>query len=311
MAKPVGGCKDKKGKQRKMGEACLCHVPSTEQLADVLTKALAANLLFVEAPVGVGFSYTNTSSDLDQLGDKFTAKDSYAFLVNWFKRFPRFMSLDFYIAGYSYAGHFVPQLAEVIFDNKYVPKSDYINLKIGNALMDDETDQRGMVDYAWDHAVIYDSVYNNIKLKRNFSHPNQSDDCKEVLEAYFDVYNIINMYSLYAPTCVSNSGTSKNRRSPTIQGFTLQIFSKFRPEDYDCAWDDTEVYFNRPDVQKALHANVTNMSYPWTHCCEIVSDWGDRPASMLPTLKKLIDGGIRAWIYRWVDGRLNMKGLRL
>ena len=32
------------------------------------------------------------------------AKDTYTFLVNWFRRFPQYKSHDFYISGESYAG---------------------------------------------------------------------------------------------------------------------------------------------------------------------------------------------------------------
>lgn len=63
-----------------------------------------ANLLFLESPAWVGFSYTNTSSDLSKLDDDFVAEDSYSFLVNWFKRFPQYKGREFYISGESYAG---------------------------------------------------------------------------------------------------------------------------------------------------------------------------------------------------------------
>lgn len=64
----------------------------------------AANILFFDSPVGVGYSYSNTSSDLLNNGDKKTAADSLAFLLNWFERFPQYKGRDFYITGESYAG---------------------------------------------------------------------------------------------------------------------------------------------------------------------------------------------------------------
>ncbi|CAI9097013.1 OLC1v1033297C1 [Oldenlandia corymbosa var. corymbosa] len=189
----------------------------------------AANLLFLESPVGVGFSYTNTSKDIKELGDNITAQDSYVFLVNWFKRFPQFKSHDFYIAGESYAGHYVPGLSEVIFDNnKKLPENERINFKgflIGNALMDDETDQKGMIDYAYDHAVISDHLYEEIKKECNFSLEHPSKACNDALDKYFDVYKIIDMYSLYAPTCVDTNSTI-TRQLPAIHGASPKLFSK-------------------------------------------------------------------------------------
>ncbi|KAJ6919014.1 serine carboxypeptidase-like 34 [Populus alba x Populus x berolinensis] len=280
-----------------------------------------ANLLFLESPVGVGFSYSNTTSDLRELGDKVTAQDSYIFLVRWFQRFPQFKSHEFYISGESYAGHYVPQLAEVIYDgNKKLSKKDYINFKgfiIGNALLDDETDQKGMIDYAWDHAVISDRLYHDIKQKCNFSEEHPSPDCKDALHQYFGVYRIIDMYSLYSPRCV-NSNFSDLRDRPVIHGnMAPQLLSKFadwhqRPAGYDpCASDYTEIYLNRPAVQAALHANVTKIPYPWTHCSEHITLWTDAPQSILPIIKKLIAGGIRIWVFSGdTDGRIPVTATR-
>ncbi|KAF7836731.1 serine carboxypeptidase-like 34 [Senna tora] len=191
----------------------------------------AANLLFLESPVGVGFSYTNTTSDINQLGDRITAEDSYTFIIKWFRRFPQFRSHEFYIAGESYAGHYVPQLSELIFERNHNSTSeDYINFKgfmIGNALLDDETDQKGMIEYAWDHAVISDVLYQNIKSKCNFSLAEQTNECNVLLNKYFDVYKIIDMYSLYTPMCTSNNSNSKTSEAPLITGVAPHSFSKF------------------------------------------------------------------------------------
>lgn len=90
---------------------------------------VAANVLFLESPAGVGFSYTNTSADLTNSGDKATAIDNIAFLENWFERFPEYKGRDFYISGESYAGHYVPQLAHTILVHNKKAGNHIINLK--------------------------------------------------------------------------------------------------------------------------------------------------------------------------------------
>lgn len=87
-----------------------------------------ANVLFLESPAGVGFSYSNTTSDY-VVGDSRTAADSYTFLVNWLERFPEYKTRDFYLTGESYAGHYVPQLAQLILQNNQKTNQTFINLK--------------------------------------------------------------------------------------------------------------------------------------------------------------------------------------
>ncbi|KAH8507965.1 hypothetical protein H0E87_010208 [Populus deltoides] len=275
----------------------------------------AANLLFLDSPAGVGFSYSNTS--LDVQGDNMTALDAHTFLLNWFKRFPQYKSSEFYIAGESYAGHYVPQLAEVIFDkNKNSTEDTYINLKgfmIGNAILDDETDQKGMIDYAWDHAIISDGVYNSIKKNCDFI-TNLTEECWDSLLKYYDVYKIIDVYSLYSPTCPLDQPFAKSTKMFAVPKSlkTIDILHRI-PAGYDpCTMNHATDYFNLPDVQAALHANVTNIPGPYVLCNnDVNSAWQDSATSILPVIKKLINGGIRVWVFSGdTDGRVPVTSTR-
>ncbi|MCD7446729.1 hypothetical protein HAX54_015633 [Datura stramonium] len=90
----------------------------------------AANVLFVESPAGVGFSYSNTSTDVKIGGDRKTANDNYHFLINWLQRFPEYKDRDFYISGEDCTvSHYVPQLAHNFISTTKKANKTIINLK--------------------------------------------------------------------------------------------------------------------------------------------------------------------------------------
>ncbi|KAM0953223.1 putative carboxypeptidase D [Dioscorea sansibarensis] len=254
-----------------------------------------ANLLFLESPAGVGFSYSNSIADLLTTGDQRTANDAYVFLVNWLERFPQYKNRDFYIAGESYAGHYVPQLSHLILQNNKQNQMPNINLKgfmVGNAVTDDYYDYVGTFEFWWNHGLISDGTYQKLKQAcYSTSSMNPSYDCVTALELASSEQGSIDPYSIYTPPCTNSSSSSLkiNRKShyPWMQ------------KAYDpCSDRHAKIYYNLPQVQKAMHANVTGIPYPWDTCSDLLyNNWRDSPRSMLPLYKELIAAGLRIWMF--------------
>ncbi|KAJ3496547.1 hypothetical protein NLG97_g2582 [Lecanicillium saksenae] len=94
-----------------------------------------ANLLFVDNPVGTGFSYANTDSYVHELTEM--AEQFVQFLEKFFAIFPEYSRDDIYIAGESYAGQYIPHIARAILDrNKERPdKWSLQGILLGNPWM--------------------------------------------------------------------------------------------------------------------------------------------------------------------------------
>ncbi|KAE8704538.1 Serine carboxypeptidase-like 33 [Hibiscus syriacus] len=225
-----------------------------------------ANLLFVESPIGVGFSYTNTSSDLTKLDDAFVAEDAYNFMVNWLQRYPQFKSRDFFISGESYAGHYVPQLAELVHDrNNDRRRYPFINLKgfmVGNPVTNDNYDYAGIMDYAWSHSVIPDDLYRRSKQVCDFKAVVWSNECNDVVNQVFDKYSEIDIYNIYAPKCLLNTTSSATADKKKEHG--LKRVRILAGGNDPCYSEYAKMYFNRPDVQKSIHADTRGVT--WVSC---------------------------------------------
>ncbi|MED6182715.1 Serine carboxypeptidase-like 31 [Stylosanthes scabra] len=281
-----------------------------------------ANMLFLESPVGVGFSYSNTTSDYEQLGDQITANDAYNFLHNWFLKFPSYRTRTFYIAGESYAGKYVPELAELIHDRNKDP-SLHINLKgimLGNPETSDAEDWIGLVDYAWSHAVISDETHTTIKTSCDFNStdPWSNQDCSDAVDEVLKQYKEIDIYSLYTSTCFASTARSNTNSHHQQQTFMAnkRSSSTMMPRmmgGYDPCLDDyARAYYNRADVQKALHAGDGHNLKNWSICNnDIFNGWGDSKASVVPIYRKLIAAGLRIWVYSGdTDGRVPVLSTR-
>ncbi|KAL5547520.1 hypothetical protein UlMin_002751 [Ulmus minor] len=257
-----------------------------------------ANILFLESPAGVGFSYTNTSSELKDSGDKRTARDALIFLLRWMSRFPEYKYREFYIAGESYAGHYVPQLAKAIVDYNKAHSHPIIKLKgfiVGNAVTDNYYDSIGTVTYWWSHSMISDQTYKSILKNCNFSSDKSSKTCDSVVYyAMNHEFGEIDQYNIYTRTCPSSS-------NDTIKHLRLKnTLLRRRASGYDpCTENYAEKYYNRPDVQKAMHANTSGIiPYKWTACSDVlIKNWKDSENSVLPTYKYLIAAGLRIWVF--------------
>ncbi|KAK9274717.1 hypothetical protein L1049_021968 [Liquidambar formosana] len=185
-------------------------------------------------------------------------------------------------------------------------------IKIGNAVIHDPTDQIGFIEYAWSHAIISDKLYHNIIKECDVHQSNLTSICAIHMRGLLEAYSDIDIYGIYAPVCLSSTGSTLRKLVTAPRLFSQHDLWHKLPSGYDpCTEDYVVKYFNREDVQRALHANVTKLSYPYTPCSDVIRRWNDSPDTVLPIMQRLLKAGLRIWVYSGdTDGRVPVTSTR-
>ncbi|CAD8186613.1 unnamed protein product [Paramecium pentaurelia] len=260
-----------------------------------------ANMFYLESPAGVGFSFGNTTTD-----DKSTAKDNLKAVLEFFKKFPEYKSIDFYIAGESWAGIYIPTLANEIIDyNAKAAVGDRIRLKglmIGNGCTDPtECTDLGFnfpvhfYKFLHNHGFISEKLNHKIENMTSYCHMKSYPECIEIYgevmeqingddDYYFNPYNVYGKcYQL--PFYNEKGERVKEKRfklHPMKEGVVGQI--------NECSESEALfLYLNNAAFRKALH--IRDDAGYWNDCSNI--DYKKDPGATYHLYPKLLKNGIR------------------
>jgi carboxypeptidase C (cathepsin A) len=234
-------------------------------------------------------------------------------MLNFFKAFPEYASNDFYISGESYAGIYVPTLANRIVMGNAAGNAK-INIKgiaVGNGCWGSEVGtcssssdaNRYAVELFKGHSMIAQSTYADIIATCGPMMNGTSQDCQSLINNALSNVGNIDVYDVY-DTCNDGLAASKNLRAPASSVEHLK-------DPVTCLNSDLgRKFMDNAAVRKAFHLENATLS-EWTTCYSIdyTSNLPDeRPmyAELIKNIRVLIYNGDAdscvPWIgnYEWV-----------
>ena len=272
----------------------------------------AANMIYLESPGDVGFSYIDSELD-DELyiDDDITANDNLQALLSFFKKFPKMKGKDFYVSGESYGGIYVPTLAyNIIQYNKNVSESQKINLKgilVGNGVADWEFDaNQATFDFAFTHHLY--SYETRMDYNKYCIMEFVPSKCNEVIDTIDENLDGVNYYDYLRDCAIPQKENRKLSYNSKYYKYARWAFKNKKinnnkkrelTDSYGSTpcFDDYafENYFNREDVQNALHVVAKR---EWTVCSDEVSDrYMSQDKGSIWAYPTLLEEGIRILIY--------------
>lgn len=257
----------------------LVNVGGTALVRNPFAWAKVANVLYLEAPIGVGYSYSEEPRDTMHLNDEQTATDNLQALKAFFTLFPEYKQSDFYVSGESYAGVYVPTLSLKIFLDKSV---DW-NMKgfiVGNGIMDYTLLQQTSIPFLYGHGAISSRDMEEIDSVCHGDYVKSSFRCHGTVSRAEDKASFLNVFDFYRD-CFHSSA---NRSSPLLTGRRIAQQPKLlrsliraprpphpalsagsSPPCVDTAGGTA--YLGKADVRAALH--IKDSLPPWTICSDI------------------------------------------
>jgi carboxypeptidase C (cathepsin A) len=258
-----------------------------------------ANVLWIDQPVGTGFSWADNLSDFAKEEEQ-VATDLYQFLQIFLERNPKYANLPFYITGESYAGHYNSHFAAYIVRKNAESGNKKINLQgvaLGNALVDPRTQYSQYANFMYDRGFLTKS---ELDTYNNYTYPT----CKAAIDSGF--------WPTALGTC--NAGMSgvltmsEINAGRTINVYDVRIPCEVPPLCYDMS--NIGKFLNQPSIKAALGIPS---SLSWTACANgvhmaLMGDWmtnfaQDLPAVMKAGARVLVYSGVEDFICNYFGGR--------
>ncbi|XP_059507552.1 lysosomal protective protein-like isoform X1 [Stegostoma tigrinum] len=266
-----------------------------------------ANVLYLESPAGVGFSYSDDQNYATN--DNEVAENNYLALQDFFNKFPSFKSNDFYIFGESYGGVYAPTLSLKVADGP-AP----INFKgygVGNGLSSTFYNDQSLVYFGYYHGLFGDTLWSNLNTycceggSCNFV-SNNNYYCQVFVEQVFQIiYNSgLNLYSLYL-NCAGGIPGSHSRFHTDLKNLFQHYHFEIPKQNAatlkniapPCINDTAQwTWLNRADVRQALH--IPSFVQPWELCSSVVGENYQRIYNTMHTFYlQLLGKGLRVLVY--------------
>lgn len=217
----------------------------------------AANVIFLDQPVGTGLSYTSANDGYantdETINDHF-----YKFLLAFFNLHDRYTSMKngrkvtrpLFLTGESHAGHYIPTMAAYIQrKNAAASPADLIITLDGIALGNPWTDpinQYDPSDFARGFGFISQGQSNKLKML--------NAECQNLLKS--GKYNQRSCFSLLDDVIDSTSMSGSHKVLMYDARRFVHSTSQFPP-----GHEAVETYLNRADVKQAIHATTKTERY--------------------------------------------------
>lgn len=268
-----------------------------------------ANMIYLESPVGVGFSYSNTSEDYLHPSDWQTAEDNHNFLLWFFENFPQYADNEFWIAGESYAGTYIPTLAKTIIE--YTNNTiNFQGIFVGNGITDAVYDGPfvSVLPFEYGHGLIGPLTWQQIQ---NECYPdNNTVACNNLVNQSYAVFNNIDIYNII--------GDCFSQRPLLLKGYEAELFGMARDGSSSSGSGSDNIvpctnsvnayaWLNNAEVKEAIHVR---QDLTWEICSDSVFyNYDSNAGSMLTIYPELIKANLQILIYSGdVDGRVPFTG---
>ncbi|TVU31479.1 hypothetical protein EJB05_23166, partial [Eragrostis curvula] len=221
-----------------------------------------SNIIFLDSPVGAGFSYSETEQGYNSSDTK-AVNHIIVFLSKWFDDHPEFLSNPLYIAGDSYSGKIVPTVTSQIIRGIQVGSEPPLNLKgylVGNPVTDSSFDKPSKIPFAHGMGLISDEMYEAYKKSCSVGEDrHQTIECANSLDDIDDSIKDICTNHILEPLCTFAS-PHPNKPMPTINSSAREMLQL---QDYT---EDAELHLSEISLKCRVNGRISNVQDMGKQC---------------------------------------------